>query len=510
MTTATKEQVHTAPIQDVPNEGHTLTFPDRPSAQQQIADAWNQAAFEAFCNTYMPKATVAEVALFEEVCRRTGLSPYARQLYPIKRRVNEGGQWIERWSFQVSIDGFRLIAERTGAYRGQTTPLFCGPDAVWTELWLDTTPPVAAKVGVLRSDFDQPLYAIAKWSEYAQRTRDGSLTSMWQKMPALMLAKVGEALALRKAFPQELSGLYTTEEMAQADTGRVDSRRAGQTQTGDHAAGSVQAAESAADPFDTLAVDTLTLEQAKALPLLGRPDKWNGNGGKPLGDVPEKMLRRVSGWLADKLEEDARLAIDADNKLNEEAEHRFRVTRAAIALVLGEIERTQGQLPLAGAPSTAAGSTSASATTSAAPTPTTPGASDGSFPLRTSHTATSRSATTTEAAERARLADDDKSMIEWHHELRDQMDHPLMPKEARAYFSSRVTNGKVATPTAAKIHIALAKLCVELGNELVTATERQKKEIVGMLLQTATYKPDTLTALRDGLAASVPGQPGTL
>ena len=152
------------------------------------------------------KTTVAkgtsnnQLALFLHTCKRTGLDPLAKQIHCVVRQTKNGPVM----SIQTAIDGYRLIADRTGNYAGNDDPVYDNEESP-----KKATVSVYKMVGGTRCAFT----ATARWSQYYPGDLQGF---MWKKMPHLMLGKCAEALALRKAFPAELSGVYTHEEMQQA------------------------------------------------------------------------------------------------------------------------------------------------------------------------------------------------------------------------------------------------------------------------------------------------------
>jgi phage recombination protein Bet len=172
---------------------------------------------ELLKRTVAQDTTDDELALFLKVAQARNLNPFAGQIHAIVRNDKRAPRG-KKMTIQTSIDGYRLIAQRSKAYEGQEGPWWAGADGQWREMWLPAQPPAAAKVGVRRKGFTATLYRVALWSEYKQTYPNGDLVSMWANRPAGQLAKCAEALALRAAFPEELQGIYTDDEMHQADS----------------------------------------------------------------------------------------------------------------------------------------------------------------------------------------------------------------------------------------------------------------------------------------------------
>jgi phage recombination protein Bet len=163
---------------------------------------WTPEQTQLIATTIAPGCSNDELRLFAYACQRTGLDPFSKQIYAIKR----GG----KMTIQAGIDGLRAIAERTGELDGSTTE-WCGDDGQWSDVWLGSKPPAAAKTTIWRKGSAHPFTGVARFADY------NAGQGLWSKMPAAMIAKCSEALALRKAFPANLSGVYSTDEMAQAD-----------------------------------------------------------------------------------------------------------------------------------------------------------------------------------------------------------------------------------------------------------------------------------------------------
>lgn len=186
--------------------------------QASILDEYTEEQISILRNNVAsPDFTNDELAYCLTVAKARKLDPFKKQVYFAKRRKKVGDDWVWAVTVEPTIDGFRVMAERTSEVDGYEGPFWCGPDGVWHDAWLQRTPPTAAKIVVHRKQRSYAYTAVARYEAYVQTQKDGKPNHMWQKMPDNQLAKCAEALALRKAFPDELGEFYTHEEMGQAD-----------------------------------------------------------------------------------------------------------------------------------------------------------------------------------------------------------------------------------------------------------------------------------------------------
>jgi len=178
---------------------------------------FNQKQIDILKNSICKGSSNEEFEMFLMACQKTQLDPFMRQIYAVKRKAKKSdGSWGESMTIQTGIDGYRLIAERTERYAP-------GPEPTYV---LDANGNLISATSYIKKLTKDGTWhtvsASAFLDEYCQTFTDKNSgekkpTGMWVNMPRTMLAKCAEAQALRKAFPAEMSGVYTKEEMQQAD-----------------------------------------------------------------------------------------------------------------------------------------------------------------------------------------------------------------------------------------------------------------------------------------------------
>jgi phage recombination protein Bet len=184
-------------------------------------------------HTVAKDCTADEFDLFIAVAQRVGLDPFRRQISAIV--FNKKRPERRRMAIITGIDGLRAIAARSGRYR----PDEAEPEITYLPEAKGATNPLGVEKAVVRvflrdeggADW-RPVAGVAYWDEFApiyeawaegedrRRRPTGKLVldsaGAWARMGRVMIAKCAEAQALRKAFPEDLSGLYETSEMDQA------------------------------------------------------------------------------------------------------------------------------------------------------------------------------------------------------------------------------------------------------------------------------------------------------
>ncbi|MFI7125916.1 phage recombination protein Bet [Nonomuraea sp. NPDC050153] len=163
------------------------------------------------------ECTNAELAGFLHLCQRRELDPFLKQVYLIGRYDKRAGRKV--FTPQTGIDGFRVIARRAADksgidYEYEDTVWF-DADGAQHEVWLTDAPPVAAKVVVIRNG--KRFSGVARYAAYVDRDRDGNPKNQWKTSPDGQIEKCAEAKALRRAFPEDLGGMYSDVEMEHLD-----------------------------------------------------------------------------------------------------------------------------------------------------------------------------------------------------------------------------------------------------------------------------------------------------
>ncbi|BCF84557.1 hypothetical protein RQCS_41020 [Rhodococcus qingshengii] len=188
-------------------------------------------------------APKGDLDLFFHQAKRTGLDPFAKQIYMLGRRTKikvwnerakrQDEEWVMKYTIQTGIDGYRVTGHRLARLAGDDIavegPFWRGADGGWDDVWLDPNrPPLAAKYVVVKNGVKYS--SVAMYGEYVQTySKDGQQhpNSMWAKMPANQLAKCAEAAAWKKAYPNDFSGMVLEDavQVIEAESTSVTSER---------------------------------------------------------------------------------------------------------------------------------------------------------------------------------------------------------------------------------------------------------------------------------------------
>lgn len=174
-----------------------------------------QTVVNYLVNGDIQNVTPQEVTMFMKLCEHQGLNPWLREAYLVKygnqpATIVTGKTALEKRA--ARCDRFRgfeagIIVLRTDGVIENRTGTFYLPEerlvGGWARVYVD--------------GYAKPVEAAVSMQEYIGKKRDGTVNGQWSAKPATMIRKVAKVQALREAFPEDMAGMYSAEEVGAYD-----------------------------------------------------------------------------------------------------------------------------------------------------------------------------------------------------------------------------------------------------------------------------------------------------
>ena len=195
--------------------GQEVAAAERETPAALVARGLTLEQWRVLKDAIWPAAKSNEAILMAiDYCRARGLDPFKRIVHIVPVWDSEKKCLVE--TVWPGIAELRTTAARTGQYAGKDEPRF--GDTVEARFGeVDINFPEWCQVTVYRLIAGERVAfhgARVYWEEaYATKGRSDEPNTMWRKRPRGQLSKCAEAEALREAFPEEIGGDYSVEEM---------------------------------------------------------------------------------------------------------------------------------------------------------------------------------------------------------------------------------------------------------------------------------------------------------
>lgn len=242
-TTTTEPAAH--PGSEVPDDQSEALLVERPARASKLTSVeimetygLRDAEYSVLLRTVCKHAPREIAAFFMLFCLKRGLDPFSKQVYLWADKMENGVPVPGcTWNIVAGIDGLRAIASRSPYYRGPKRPIWTyeadpsQPDGIRRFTKEDSRygnivgkrVPEACEVAILRAVPQAPtnpaiymeFIGIARFGEFC-KTRTGKVYGNWEDQPEHQLRVRAEAMALRMAFPEEVGGIYTEDELRES------------------------------------------------------------------------------------------------------------------------------------------------------------------------------------------------------------------------------------------------------------------------------------------------------